>query len=493
MPSNLNYIIDQVGKDKGIGRKVIIEALEQAVLTASRKKYGHQGEIEVHFNEEVGEVELFQFKQVVEEVTNASAEISLEEARELDNEAQIGDSLGVKLNTDFGRIGAQTAKQVIIQKVRDAERENVYNESKDRKGDIATGTVQRMEKGSLYVNIGRAEAVLFSKEQIPGEVYRQGERLRAYILEVQRNSKGPQIFLSRTHPGFLIKLFEMEVPEISEGVIKIISAAREPGERAKISVYSSSRDVDPVGACVGMRGSRVQSVVQELRGERIDIIPWSQDQAKYVCNALAPAKISRVYIDEESRYMEVVVADDQLSLAIGKKGQNVRLASKLTGWKIDIKSESKMEKISSEIFEIFKGLPHIGDVASRILYNEGFRSLKEVAEVDPEELAKVLGIEKEKAFQIAEGALQMIQKKEGAEARQEDLPPAKAPDMDPVDQMEGVGEKTAEILKSNGFRTIQDILKTNVESLSALPGIGIKKAEKLIQSAQSYLEGSKPR
>ena len=493
MPSNLSYIIDQVGKDKGIDRKVIIEALEQAVLTASRKKYGHQGEIEVHFNEGVGEVELFQFKQVVEEVTNPSAEISLEEARELDNEAQIGDSLGVKLNTDFGRIGAQTAKQVIIQKVRDAERENVYNEFKDRKGDIASGTVQRMEKGSLYINIARAEAVLFSKEQIPGEVYRQGERLRAYILEVQRNSKGPQIFLSRTHPGFLIKLFEMEVPEISEGVIKIISAAREPGERAKISVYSSSRDVDPVGACVGMKGSRVQSVVQELRGERIDIIPWSQDQAKYVCNALAPAKISRVYIDEENRYMEVVVADDQLSLAIGKKGQNVRLASKLTGWKIDIKSESKMEKISSEIFEIFRGLPHIGDVASRILYNEGFRSLKEVAEVDPEELAKVLEIEKEKALEIAEGALQMIQKKEGTEAPQEDLPPAETPATDPVDQMEGVGEKTAEILKSNGFRTIQDVLKTNVESLSALPGIGIKKAEKLIQSAQSYLEGSKPR
>jgi N utilization substance protein A len=493
MPSNLSYIIDQVGKDKGIDRKVIIEALEQAVLTASRKKYGHQGEIEVHFNEGVGEVELFQFKQVVEEVTNPSAEISLEEARELDNEAQIGDSLGVKLNTDFGRIGAQTAKQVIIQKVRDAERENVYNEFKDRKGDIASGTVQRMEKGSLYINIARAEAVLFSKEQIPGEVYRQGERLRAYILEVQRNSKGPQIFLSRTHPGFLIKLFEMEVPEISEGVIKIISAAREPGERAKISVYSSSRDVDPVGACVGMKGSRVQSVVQELRGERIDIIPWSQDQAKYVCNALAPAKISRVYIDEENRYMEVVVADDQLSLAIGKKGQNVRLASKLTGWKIDIKSESKMEKISSEIFEIFRGLPHIGDVASRILYNEGFRSLKEVAEVDPEELAKVLEIEKEKALEIAEGALQMIQKKEVTEAPQENFPPAETPAMDPVDQMEGVGEKTAEILKSNGFRTIQDVLKTNVESLSALPGIGIKKAEKLIQSAQSYLEGSKPR
>jgi N utilization substance protein A len=489
MPSNLNSIIDQVGKDKGIDRKVIIEALEQAVLTASRKKYGHQGEIEVQFNEEAGEVELFQFKQVVEQVTNPFTEISLEEARELDNEARIGDSLGVKLNTDFGRVGAQTAKQVIIQKVREAERENVYNEFKDRKGDLASGTVQRMEKGSIYVNIGRAEAVLFSKEQIQGEVYRQGERLRSYILDVQKNSKGPQIFLSRTHPGFLIKLFELEVPEISEGVIKIISAAREPGERAKISVYSSNRDIDPVGACVGMKGSRVQSVVQELRGERIDIIPWSQDQVKYVCNALAPAKISRVYIDEENRYMEVVVADDQLSLAIGKKGQNVRLASRLTGWKIDIKSESKMEKISNEILESFKGLPHIGDVTSRILYNEGFRSIKDVSEVDPEELARFLEIEKVKSLEIVTAALQMAQKEESTESKEEG-PPAGAPALDSVDRIDGVGEKTAEVLRSNGFKTVQDILKTDVERLSALPGIGAKKAEKLIQAAQRYVKGS---
>ncbi len=491
MTSNLNYVIDQVGKDKGIDRKVIIEALEQAVLTASRKKYGHQGEIEVHYNEEAGEVELFQFKQVVEEVMNPSTEISLEEARELDNEAQIGDSLGVKLNTDFGRIGAQTAKQVIIQKVRDAERENVYNEFKDRKGDLTSGTVQRMEKGNLYVGIARAEAVLFSKEQIPGETYRQGERLRAYILDVQKNSKGPQIFLSRTHPGFLIKLFEMGVPEISEGVIKITSAAREPGERAKISVYSSNRDVDPVGACVGMRGSRVQNVVQELRGERIDIIPWSQDQAKYVCNALAPAKISRVYIDEENRHMEVVVADDQLSLAIGKKGQNVRLASKLTGWKIDIKSESRMEKISSEILERFKSLPHIGDVASRILYNEGFRSIKEVAEVDPEELARVLEIEREKTAEIVEGAMRISKGEESTELSQESPPTNVDSALDPVDRMEGVGEKTAQILEANRFKTVQDILQTDVEKLSTLPGIGAKRAEKLIQSAKQYLEGKR--
>jgi N utilization substance protein A len=488
MPSNLNFVIDQVGKDKGIDRKVIIEALEQAVLTASRKKYGHQGEIEVRYNEEIGEVELFQFKQVLEKVVDPSTEISLEEAKELDSEAQLGDSLGVKLGTDFGRIGAQTAKQVIIQKVRDAERENVYNEFKDRKGDLISGTVQRMERGNLFISIGRAEAVLFSKEQIPGEIYRQGERIRAYILEIQKNTKGPQIILSRTHPGFLIKLFEMEVPEISEGVIKIISAAREPGGRAKISVYSSNRDVDPVGACVGMKGSRVQNVVQELRGERIDIIPWSQDQAKYVCNALAPAKISRVYIDEENRHMEVVVADDQLSLAIGKRGQNVRLASKLSGWKIDIKSESKMEKISGEILESFKVLPHIGDVASRILYNEGFRSINEISEVDPEELARILEIEKEKVSEVVESAFRLVRKEEISKASQGVMTEVEGPDHDPVDRIEGVGEKTAEILRANGFQTIHDILNSNVESLSALSGIGIKKAEKLIKSAQRYME-----
>lgn len=491
MPTNLNYVIEQVGKDKGIDRKVIIEALEQAVLTASRKKYGHQGEIEVHYNEEIGEVELFRFKQVVEEVADPSTEISLEEARELDSEVQIGDSLGVKLNTDFGRIGAQTAKQVIIQKVRDAERENIYNEFKDRKGEVVSGTVQRMEKGNLYVNIGRAEAVLLSKEQIPGEVYRQGERIRAYILDVQKNTKGPQIFLTRTHPGFLIKLFEMEVPEISEGVIKIISAAREPGERAKISVYSSSRDVDPVGACVGIKGSRVQNVVQELRGERIDIIPWSQDQAKYVCNALAPAKVSRVYIDEENRHMEVVVADDQLSLAIGKKGQNVRLTSKLTGWKIDIKSESKMEKISGEILESFKELPHIGDVGSRLLYNEGFRSLQDLGEADPEELAKLLGIEKEKAMEIVRLASQSIQGKEVGQSAPESQPSLEEEDSVPIEQLEGVGEKLAEILKSHGFRHIGDILKSDVETLSSLQGIGAKRAERLIQSAKEILKADR--
>jgi len=348
-----------------------------------------------------------------------------------------------------------------------------------------------MEKGNVFINIGRAEAVLLSKEQIPGEVYRQGERIRAHVLDVQKNTKGPQIFLSRTHPGFLIKLFELEVPEISEGVIKIISAAREPGERAKIAVYSTKRDVDPVGACVGMKGSRVQSVVQELRGERIDIIPWIQDQAKYVCNSLAPAKISRVYIDEENRHMDVVVADDQLSLAIGKKGQNVRLASKLTGWKIDIKSESKMEKISTEILESFKDLPNVGDVTSRVLYNEGFRSLKEITEADPEELARILEFEKEKAIELVEGARQKISGPPAEEAPVEKRSVSASPLLDPVDQLEGVGEKTAEVLKENGLLTIQDILNSGIERLSDLSGIGVKRAEKLLQAAQQYAGGAK--
>jgi len=486
MPSNLNYVIEQVGKDKGIDKKVIIEALEQAVLTASRKKYGHQGEIEVRYNEEIGEVELFQFKQVVEKVTDPTKEISLEEARELDSEAQIGDSLGVKLDTDFGRIGAQTAKQVIIQKVRDAERENIYNEFKDRKGDIISGTVQRIEKGNVYINIGRAEAILPVKEQIPGETYRQGERLRAYILDVQKNTKGPQIYLSRTHPGFLIKLFEMEVPEISEGLIKIISAAREPGERAKISVFSTNRDVDPVGACVGMRGSRVLNVVQELRGEKIDIIPWTQDQARYVCNALAPAKISRVYIDEENRHMEVVVPDDQLSLAIGKKGQNVRLASKLTGWKIDIKSESKMEKISMEIIEKFKELPYLGDVTARLLYNEGFRSIKEIAEADPEELLRILEFEKAKVIEIIETARKKVENEGIKDSELQDDPA-----LDTLTEVKGIGEKTAEILLANGYQTIKDILEEDVEKLLKIPGIGEKKAEKLLEAARLYIEQKK--
>ncbi|WP_318556476.1 transcription termination factor NusA [Geobacter anodireducens] len=338
---NLKHIIDQIVKEKGIDRNIVVEALEQAVLTAANKKFRNTRDLEAHYNPEVGEVELFEFVTVVDEVQDSYKEIDMEEAREIDPDVEVGDSLGMKLDASgFTRIAAQTAKQVIIQKVREAERETIFNEFKDRIGELVTGVVRRFEKGDLVVDLGRAEAVLSHKEQAPREVYRQGDRVKTLITDIRMTPKGPQIVLSRTHPGVLAKLFEAEVPEIAEGIVEIKAVVREPGSRAKIAVYSHDSDVDPVGACVGMRGSRVQNVVSELRGEKIDIIPWSEDAARFACNALQPAVVSKVYIDDENRSMEIIVADDQLSLAIGKKGQNVRLAAKLTGWRIDIKSET---------------------------------------------------------------------------------------------------------------------------------------------------------
>ncbi|HEY6874089.1 MAG TPA: transcription termination factor NusA [Geobacteraceae bacterium] len=353
---SLKHTIDQIVKEKGIEKGVILEALEQAVLTAANKKYRNTRDLEAHYNEEIGEVELFEFVTVVEEVEDSYREIDLEEAREIDPEVEIGDSLGIKMDASgFSRIAAQTAKQVIIQKVREAERETIFNEFKDRVGELINGVVRRFEKGEMVVDLGRAEAVLPHKEQAPREVYRQGDRIKALITDIRMTTKGPQIMLSRVHPTVLEKLFEAEVPEVAEGIVEIMGVVREPGSRAKIAVYSHEPDVDPVGACVGMRGSRVQNVVSELRGEKIDIIPWSEDIARFVCNALAPAVVSKVYVDEENRSMEIVVADDQLSLAIGKRGQNVRLAAKLTGWKIDMKSETRVAEAELLQFASFDG------------------------------------------------------------------------------------------------------------------------------------------
>ncbi|MEE4254365.1 MAG: transcription termination factor NusA [Desulfuromusa sp.] len=349
MVGNLNHIIDQVVKDKGIDRDVLVDALESAVLSAANKKFRNTRDLEAHFNEEIGEVEVFEFVTVVDEVVDSYKEIDLEEAREVDPDVEVNDSLGMMLEAgSFSRIAAQTAKQVIIQKVREAEREGVYNEFKDRVGEIVNGIVRRYERGDLIVDLGRAEALLPNREQAPRENYRQSDRVRAYISEVKMSAKGPQIILSRTHPGLLISLFKSEVPEVAEGIVEIKGAVREPGSRAKIAVTSHDIDVDPVGACVGMRGSRVQNVVTELRGERIDIIPWTPDPARFACAALAPADVSRVYIDDDGKSMEIIVPDDQLSLAIGKKGQNVRLAAKLIGWKIDIKSESRAQEEEQE-------------------------------------------------------------------------------------------------------------------------------------------------
>jgi N utilization substance protein A len=402
MASELKRLIDQVSREKGIDRQILIHTLEEAIKSAIKKKYGNKLEVDVTFNDEFGEMEAFLFKEVMEEVEDEEKQISLEEALQLDPESQIGDELGIRMDTEtLGRIAAQSAKQVIIQKMKDAEREVVFEEYKNRKGEIASGLVQRVDKNGIVVNLGQAEALLPPKEQIPREVYRHGDRIRAYVLEVRKISKGPQIILSRTHPHFLIQLFHTEVPEIAEGVVSIISAAREPGSRSKIAVVSKNPDVDPVGACVGMKGTRVQSVVQELRGEKIDIVPWNMDPAKFVVNALAPAIISKVIIDQANRNMEVIVPDDQLSLAIGKRGQNVRLASRLTNWRIDVKSESRHLRQRQSGYQSLLGIPGMAEETADKLFEAGVGS--------PEELVEAVLIDLEDATRIASASLAALQ------------------------------------------------------------------------------------
>jgi len=407
----LKRLIEQMGKDRGIDKNVIIEALETAMLTAARKKLGAHVDIEAHYNEDAGEIEVFQFKAVMEKVLDPDVQVSLEEARRnLDADAQRGDSLGIKIETStFSRIAVQTAKQIIIQKVKDAERDNIYEEYKDRKFELVNGFVQRFEGGSIIVNLGRTEGVIPTSEQIYRETYKRGERIRAYVCDVKKISKGPQIILSRTHPGFLKALFEVEVPEISEGLIEIVNVSREPGKRAKISVRTKDKDIDPVGACVGMRGSRVQSVVQELRGEKIDIVPYAADAATYVCSALSPAKVNRVFMDEENRSMEVIVPDDQLSLAIGKNGQNVRLAVKLTGWRIDVKSESMAAVQQEEGYKSLMKIPGVGEATAERLFGEGFKSIAMIAAADPDMLSSLQGVGEKSASQWIEAAGQIIE------------------------------------------------------------------------------------
>ena len=419
--SDINRVVEQVSRDKGIDREVLIKALEEALKSAARKKFGNKMDIEVQYNNDTGEIEVFQFKDVTEEVIEPALEISLEEGRKLDPECEIGDSLGTKMDTStFGRIAAQSAKQVIIQKMKDAEKDAVYASFIERKGDIINGIVQRIDRGDIIVSLGHTEGILHVREQVPKETYRRGDRIRAYILEVLQESRGPQIILSRTHPTFLIHLFRTEVPEISEGIVKIMGASREPGIRAKFAVASNNSDIDPVGACVGMKGSRVQNVVQELKGEKIDIIPWHLDPAKFVCNALAPAEISRVIIDETNKSMEVIVPDEFLSIAIGKKGQNVRLASKLTGWHLDVKSETKYSAAMQSGYDSLIALPGIGISMADALYELGFYSAEEVGNAAPEDLIQVRGIGEEKARTLIAAAQVAVVEAEQAEDMDEE-------------------------------------------------------------------------
>jgi len=461
--TDIKRIVEQVSRDKGIEFDVLIKTLEEALESAARKKLGNKTDIEVHYNEKAGEMEVFQFKEVVEEITDPDQQISLAEGRKLDPECEWGDSLGLKVDTStFGRIAAQSAKQVIIQKMKDAERNAVYSSFIDRKGEIINGIVQRIERGDIIVNLGHTEAALPVREQISKETYRRGDRIRAYIMNVLQESRGPQIILSRTHPNFLVNLFKTEVPEISEEIVNIMAAAREPGSRAKIAVNSTDPDIDPVGACVGIKGSRVQNVVQELRGEKIDIIPWHVDAAKFVCNALAPAEINRVIIDEDNRAMEVIVPDEYLSVAIGKRGQNVRLASKLTGWRLDVKSETSYSQSMREDYESLLALPGVSLSLADTLYEQGFLSAREISTASVEDLSRVEDLPEEKALILIEDARKQIREKSDAPAAA-----GSADDTSETDELAGSDESENENASSEDTAQLAD--DQDSEQASELP------------------------
>ncbi|MAF92294.1 MAG: transcription termination/antitermination protein NusA [Bdellovibrionaceae bacterium] len=411
--SDLNRMIEQVGKDKGIDKQIVIDAVVQGMLVAARKKYGSYRDIEAMYNDDIGDVELVEFKEVVskEDFIDEEVEIILEEAQELDSEAQIGDSIGIQLDTkELGRIAAQTARQIIIQKVRDAERDVIHEEFSQREGEIASGIARRVERGAIVVDLGRTEAYLPYREQIPGEQFKSGDRIQGFLSEVRQTTRGPQIIMSRADERYLMKLFEMEVPEIYDGIVEIVAAAREPGQRAKIAVRTNDPSVDPVGACVGMKGSRVQNIVQELKGEKIDIVIYEEEVTRFACNALAPAEISKVFIDEVSRAMEVVVPDNQLSLAIGKKGQNVRLAAKLTGWKLDIVSESQAaSKAADAVFNLML-VPGVNDTLATSLFQHGFGSFQSIADASAEEVSHIPGFDESSAGKLVEEAKKLVEK-----------------------------------------------------------------------------------
>ncbi len=408
MITELTRVIDSVGKDKGIDRERIISAVEEAVLSAAEKllkSKNQDKELDVYYNPEEGEVELFEYKEVVETVADPEIEISLAEAAELDPETELGDMIGVKISPEYTRIAIHNAKQKVLQKLKEAEGKVIYEEFIGRKGTIIGGIVRRVDRRHIIVDLGRVEAVLPPEQQVPREYYKMKERIRAVLLDIKESPRGePRLILSRAHVSFVTRLFEAEVPEISESIVEIKAISRDPGGRTKIAVASKDSDVDAVGACVGMRGSRVQSIIQELRGEKVDIVPWSEDPARYVCNALSPAVVNKVVIDENSRSMEVIVDDDQLSLAIGRKGQNVRLASQLTEWKIDIKTESRVKQEQQEVLSILTSLPSVSEVTASLLYNDGFYSLEHIAFCEPDVLMKVGSLGEEEVSTLQKAA-----------------------------------------------------------------------------------------
>ena len=484
---DLDQIISQVGRDKGIEKQTLVDALESAVLSAAKKHFGHNLNLEATYNPEVGEIEVHEFKTVVAEkahIDDPETQVTLAVARkEFDADCEVGDEIGKKLDaTVLGRIAAQTAKQVISQKLRDAERDIIYSEYKDRKGEIVSGIVQRFEKGNLYVNLGRTDAILPQREQMQRERYRQGDRIRAMILDIYPISRGPQVVLTRSHPEFMKKLFEAAVPEIGEGIVEIKSAAREPGERAKIAVYSTDPNVDPVGACVGVKGTRVQSVVSELRGEKIDIVTWTPDAPSFVARALSPADVVRVIVDEEEHGMEVVVSDEQLSLAIGRRGQNVKLATKLTGWKIDVRSESIAEEESKRARKALESIPDIGIGESELLYQEGYRSVSEVAVATLEDLLSVEGLEPGRASQIHQAA-QVLAEELRHMVVEEDETGKRISDIDQLI----LPEEVRELLVENGFDSIQSLAPLGSSDLVEQAGLRSEEADLVCAATEAFL------
>ncbi|MGP8232940.1 MAG: transcription termination factor NusA [Methylovirgula sp.] len=454
----LLQIADAVAREKSIDRQIVLASMEDAMQKAARSRYGQETEVRAEINPKTGEVRFSRLLQVVDQIENDAKEITLTEARKKNPAAQVGDWIAETLPPfDFGRIAAQSAKQVIVQKVREAERDRQYQEFKDRIGEIVNGVVKRVEYGNVIIDLGRGEATIRRDEMIPREQFRPGDRVRAYVYDVRREQRGPQIFLSRTHPQFMAKLFRQEVPEIYDGVIEVKAVARDPGSRAKIAVISRDSSIDPVGACVGMRGSRVQAVVNELQGEKIDIIPWSADAATFIVNALQPAEVVKVVLDEDSERIEVVVPDDQLSLAIGRRGQNVRLASQLTGWDIDILTEAEeSERRQKEFVErtnIFMKALDVDEVVGQLLASEGFRSVEELAFVEPSELASIEGFDADTAEEIQNRARGYLAKIEAElEARRKELGVA-----DELREISGLNTVMLVKLGENDVKTVEDL------------------------------------
>ncbi len=454
----LLQIADAVARDKSIDRSIVLASMEDAMQKAARSRYGQETEVRAEINPRTGEVRYSRLMLVVDQIESEATQILLADARKRNPAAQVGDWIAETLPpVDFGRIAAQSAKQVIVQKVREAERDRQYEEFKDRIGDVINGVVKRVEYGNVIVDLGRGEAIIRRDEMIPREMFRPGDRVRAYVYDVRREQRGPQIFLSRTHPQFMAKLFQQEVPEIYDGVIEVKSVARDPGSRAKIAVISRDSSIDPVGACVGMRGSRVQAVVNELQGEKIDIIPWSADAATFIVNALQPAEVVKVVLDEDSARIEVVVPDDQLSLAIGRRGQNVRLASQLTGWDIDILTEAEeSERRQKEFIErtnIFMNALDVDEVVGQLLASEGFRSVEELAVVDPAEVASIEGFDEETASEIQNRAKDYLARIEAElDARRKELGVA-----DELREVEGVTTAMLVKLGENDVKTVEDL------------------------------------